>query len=404
MAEPGYFNDDLDEVLISFIPDELVKSIKNGTDQNLNLVHTGICDKINDATKKIPNIVLKLSADDVQEKSEKLWKSALSCLQDDRSFFIGDQCTIQKRKCTLNNLIANLSVFQEQFKTILLKIYEMVELCLPTTPLISEGRRLMWQKFYTYISSEQCTIDWIPLRQISTVANFDLIVYKLSSKLLELLITENIESYLSLHEESTTSIPMGEKMDDREQNIVKYVAGFIAHSATKYYKKREEGEKFVDAIKTWSIKTREAKCFEFKDKWVDLQNRGGLVDVNDNCFLFFRTVEYSVRDVFNPVTLNNYAGENLKKVIQEKIYKRKYLIYRWDELMKGDNLESFEKENLFKLVIARWIDIRGKAFVRAWVDGLRSQYKDKVSEKGEHSHRKQLNAKKSTKSKSKSSK
>uniref|UniRef100_A0A7M5X5K7 Uncharacterized protein n=1 Tax=Clytia hemisphaerica TaxID=252671 RepID=A0A7M5X5K7_9CNID len=181
-------------------------------------------------------------------------------------------------------------------------------------------------------------------------------------------------------------------MDDREQNIVNYVAGFIAHSAKKYYKRKgSEGEQFIAAIKTWST-GKKAKCFEFKNKWIDLRDRGGLVHVSDNCFLFFRAIEYSVRDVFNPVTLNNYAGENLKELIKERIFKRKYVIYRWDELMKGDELDSIEKESLFKLVVVRWIDIRGKAFVRAWVDGLRQKYKDKVSDKGEHSHRKQLNA------------
>ena len=59
-TEVDYFDDDLDEVLINFIPDELVKSILDGTDPNLNLIHTEVEDT-DDANKSVPKIVLKLS-------------------------------------------------------------------------------------------------------------------------------------------------------------------------------------------------------------------------------------------------------------------------------------------------------------------------------------------------------
>ena len=399
-----YFDDDLDDVIINFVPDELVQSIINGTDPNLNFIHTEV-GASDDSNKKVPKIVLKLTSKDVESQSTELWKKAITSLQEDKSYFIGTEETVSKRKKTLLNLSSSLTELHGSNLKIILKLYTMIELSLPTTSLISEGRRLMWQSFYGYLGSDESKVDFIHLKEISTVLNFDILVYKLTSKLLELLITANIELYISESESSSTSTSAAkerEKMDDREQNIVNYVAGFIAHSTKKFYNRKGcEGEQFIQAINKWST-GKKAKCFEFKSKWVDLRNRGGLVNVNDNCFLFFRAIEYSVRDVFNPVTLNNYAGENLKEIIKERIYKRKYVIYRWDELMKGDELDSIEKESLFKLVVVRWIDIRGKAFVRAWVDGLRQKYKDKVSDKGEHSHRKQLNAKRNSKSKSQS--
>ena len=331
--------------------------------------------------------------------TETIWVKTIEDLENDRSYFIGKEDVLKKRRETLISLKSEVQKSPHLFKKVVSSLYKIIELSLPTTSLLSEGRRRMWQKFYLFNVSEQCKADWLPLKKFCTVQNFDALVYKLSSKILELLIKINIEALLQ-EEESTSPAIDREKMDDRESNIVKYVAGFISHSVTKRFKRRKDGgEKFVEALKTWSVKGRDAKCFHFKDKWINLQNRGGLVDVNDNCFLFFRTIEYSVRDVFNPKTLNNYAGENLKELLKQKIYERKYVMFRWDELMKGDVLDAVEKEYLFKVVVARWIDIRGNAFVRAWVDGLRTKYKDKVSHKGEHSHRKQLNAKSALKSK-----
>ena len=282
MAEENYLNDDLDNVFIDFVPDELVKGIINGTDPNLDLLHTEI-EQNDDQEKSVPKITLKLSSDEVKKMSEDLWSKALQFLQNDKSYFIAKKEVICKREESLKVLISNVANknYQQHYENITINIYKIIELCLPTTSLISEGRRLMWQKFYFYSTSGQCEADWEPLKLICTVTNFDALVYKISSKLLELLITANIESYLSAVE-STQTTPEREKMDEREQNIVKYVAGFIAHSVTKFYKKKkDDGEKFIEAVKLWSVKGRQPKCFEFKNKWVNLQNRGGLVDVND---------------------------------------------------------------------------------------------------------------------------
>ena len=60
-----YFDDDLDDVIINFVPDELVQSIINGTDPNLNFIHTEV-GASDDSNKKVPKIVLKLTSKDVE--------------------------------------------------------------------------------------------------------------------------------------------------------------------------------------------------------------------------------------------------------------------------------------------------------------------------------------------------
>ena len=203
----------------------------------------------------------------------------------------------------------------------------------------------------------------------------------------------NLETYEIEHGKAARSYD-NEKLDDRENNILKYVAGFVAFSLKKRFTRNPNAlnKNLCKSLENWSVKQFESKCFEFKDRWIDLVNRGGLVDVNNKCFLFFRSVEYAVRRVFNVDILTNYAGENLKELITKQIFNNKHVIYCWDRLNENSKMEKEEKERLFKDVISYWISIRGRAFVRAWVDGMRKDYKDKVSKKGEHSHRKELNA------------
>ena len=95
-----YFDDNLDEVFINFVPDELVQSILNGTDPNLNLINTEVGTS-DDSSRNVQKIVLKLSSEDVKSQSEVLWKEALQALLEDKPYFIGKEDIIQKRKETL---------------------------------------------------------------------------------------------------------------------------------------------------------------------------------------------------------------------------------------------------------------------------------------------------------------
>ena len=387
-----YFDDNLDEIIINFVPDDLVKLINAGTHPGLDFINTEQGSSEDNTSTSLPKLNLLLTNEEVRDQTTQLWIRAIHCIDNDLSYFISDDVTVKKRKEALQKVKDSIQSNMDLYQIITSNLYDIVNACESHT-LLSEGRKSMWREFYNYLSSNQNS-SWSIVKNVSGVENFDLLKFKLSSKLVELLFTENVDVAVSVDDSDATSEPS--KIDDREQNILKYVSGFVVFSLTKKYSllDNEVHTKFVKVLDTWSLKNaNQAVWFEFKDKWLNLVNRGGLVDVNNDCFLFFRSIEYTVRKVFNVNILKDYMGQNLKEVLKIKILKNRHVLYCWDKLVEGDLLSLSEKEHFFKRVIIYWVDIRGRAFVRAWVDGLRSQCK--VSNKGEHSLRKQLNITKS---------
>lgn len=407
-----YFDDDLDEVIVTFIPEELVKIIGNGKDSNLDLINADPAHS--DFTqRKIKTIDLKLSKDEICAKTFTIFETVLSSMKADGCYFVAAEETVEARKkaitlveldCKSNAAVvaaANASSNDNNndnlnpYVSIISGLYEIALKC-ESHCLLTEAKKAMWQDFYLHLSSKRSG-GWLYLMDIVSKeisgSEFDLFVFKLAYIVMERLFVLNLEAY---ENENSAEIRLASsKLDDRESNILKYVAGFVAFSLKKRFNRHpnELNQNLLKSLESWTVKEYEKSCFEFKNKWVSLVNRGGLVDVNDKCFLFFRSIEYAVRRVFNVELLQKYAGENLKELLIKQIFNNKHVIYCWDRLTESTKLSKDEKERLFKDVVSYWISIRGRAFVRAWVDGLRMNYRDKVSSKGEHSHRKQLNAK-----------
>ena len=52
---------------------------------------------------------------------------------------------------------------------------------------------------------------------------------------------------------------------------------------------------------------------DYTRKWAELVNKGGLIEVNNNFFIFIRRTETYVQQILNLEPLKNYEGEELRK-------------------------------------------------------------------------------------------
>ena len=52
---------------------------------------------------------------------------------------------------------------------------------------------------------------------------------------------------------------------------------------------------------------------DYTRKWAELVNKGGLIEVNNNLFIFIRRTETYVQQILNLELLKNYEGEELRK-------------------------------------------------------------------------------------------
>ena len=199
-------------------------------------------------------------------------------------------------------------------------------------------------------------------------------------------------------------------LTSEEQETVSYVAGYLVFSLLKKYQKLRKVNKHcveADTVITFlnSLRCAHEKHFqcytflEFTRKWIDLINRGGLVKVNDDMFIFVRCVENCVRQTRNIKLIKKYQGEDLRDIIQKELQNSPFISYGWDSLSRLIPNRQLA-EVLRNQLIVKWIDIRARSFVDSYVqrvkrtlakrkaDGAAS--KVALSKKGEQSMRKTL--------------
>ena len=101
-----------------------------------------------------------------------------------------------------------------------------------------------------------------------------------------------------------------------------------------------------------------------------------------------------VRSILDLQFLKNYRGEDLRDVIGEKILKNSTVNVYWDKLAR--NLENVKLKHLLKeQIISKWVDIRARSYVNAYVQIVKrvankEQSKSSVSKTAEPALRKQI--------------
>ena len=133
---------------------------------------------------------------------------------------------------------------------------------------------------------------------------------------------------------------------------------------------------------------------DFTHRWVEQVNRGGLVEVKDEFYLFIRSIENSVRKTLNISLIQRYEGEDLRDVLRNEILQNNLVEKYWQSLVHY--LPSEQLANTLKLqIVEKWIDIRARSFVSCYVQLLKrriasSKIKNVISTRTEPAMRKTL--------------
>ena len=74
-----------------------------------------------------------------------------------------------------------------------------------------------------------------------------------------------------------------------EENVIRYVSGFIAHKLLQVYKKDHSPRDalYVEYLTSMAVSGPESNFYDYTKMWIHLVDRGGLFVVNDNSYLFF---------------------------------------------------------------------------------------------------------------------
>ena len=102
---------------------------------------------------------------------------------------------------------------------------------------------------------------------------------------------------------------------------------------------------------------KQVTFLQYTKTWVDLVNRGGLLLVSDEFYIFVQSVENEVRKVLTINFLIADCGENVKGVILEKLYANPFIQNLWDTLTKDVCNKHLTKKLKLQL-LKKWSNIR----------------------------------------------
>ena len=180
-------------------------------------------------------------------------------------------------------------------------------------------------------------------------------------------------------------------LSDEENNVVRYVAGYICN---KLYKRLMKSK--TDHDLTYGIvdMVDEDKCGDASATWTKLVDRGGLFYVTDEVYGLFISIEIVARRQLQVGKVMEFEAGVKEKIIKD-VMKSDSVMMQWE--LVGVELERERGEILLKLIVNEWITLRGFSFATGLVElykqanrqslqkskGLRSKLstkKDKVEE------------------------
>ena len=111
-----------------------------------------------------------------------------------------------------------------------------------------------------------------------------------------------------------------------EENTLRYVSGYIPYSLRQKYLKLKDGvtsRAILSVIKFWCVDpASSSKTFlQYTKEWTNNINRGGLINVTDEFYIFIRHMEMPARNILNTNLMKKYSGENIQNLLMSEFNK-----------------------------------------------------------------------------------
>ena len=161
-----------------------------------------------------------------------------------------------------------------------------------------------------------------------------------------------------------------------EENVIRYISGFVAHKLLQVYKKDHspQAAPYVECLMSMAVSGPESNFYDYTKMWIRLVDRGGLFAVNDNSYLFFRALELKTRSAL-PQHLRNPS--KTKELLIQDLLEDDDIQFFWS-MLSIDIANNDDAICLLKKIAELWITVRGFSTTGNWMD----QYKKQTKKKG----------------------
>ncbi|XP_033118440.1 uncharacterized protein LOC117118058 [Anneissia japonica] len=174
-----------------------------------------------------------------------------------------------------------------------------------------------------------------------------------------------------------------------EEQIVRYVAGYIPFALIKRYKKHSNSvsKAYLQVLQCLKIDAENEE--DFTQKWISMQDRGGLFKVNDKAYELFSMMEKITKGCLHKDDLTRFQTESMQQFLTEQIMENSLTQNYWYGLMEG-TLSGEASRKLLHTIVEYYAKIRCKSFVKSIVNIRKLQKDPTISKKFEKGLRKTL--------------
>ena len=162
-----------------------------------------------------------------------------------------------------------------------------------------------------------------------------------------------------------------------EENIIRYVAGYVPFKLLLQYEKNMAAEavQVIDCLAGMAVN---GDAMEYTSKWIDLVNRGGAFDVSDTTYMFFKEVELQVRKQLLLTFERNLTIEDSsqREAIVCAVVGNESVQFYWT-MLSIDICEEKQAVKVLKEVVGLWVTIRGYSIAGSWL----AKYSQTMSKK-----------------------
>lgn len=155
-----------------------------------------------------------------------------------------------------------------------------------------------------------------------------------------------------------------------EENILRYVAGYVPFKLLKRYEKDlslESTVGIIECLSAMAVNGEESSLLEYTRKWTHLVNRGGLFEVNDTTYTLFREIEKKIRKKLLVAFDRKTSDNDLRESLINSIASDDNIQFYWTILSVDIESEILATEVL-KQIIGTWLTVRGFSIAGMWLD------------------------------------
>ena len=187
----------------------------------------------------------------------------------------------------------------------------------------------VFKKFYRFSVGDESFMQWVKFLELLHVGN------NLEGVVKEILHQYILDKFfqVTLKYRNDVLCPKFEEnvdddispLDTIEEQTIRYVADYILYSIRNSLqnKRSSNGIPILNILPCWGSKSSSdfepSSFLDYTKEWIEKVNRGSLVVINDDLYIFVRHLEIETRKILNLNFIILYSGKNIKLKVSGKL-------------------------------------------------------------------------------------